>query len=424
MLFIPLLSIFIIISGILNADDLCSTYNDCFNCSISFSDSNLCKWMNGKCKKDERGNKQASSQNQKLSKEWWTYFEKCNDDKSEQLLSIYCGPSSILMESEKEALISLPENNGTYGARNVFCKYIFQNAFSKSTNIKIVIENKAAEISSQIYMQIRLNNAEIIKKSIEIDDYEITVKDVNNIEFYYYSIKQFEFSPFEIGIKVQEKRPNYALYISIGVILIACIICAVFIFIFTQKSKTIPQNTIRRQPTHSVTSKKSKEYERIQKINLLFETMLKPITFTKEMSQLSLSCTICLDNFVILKSEVSLTPCFHLLHTKCLNRWLRKKGNPPKCPNCNSNIFEAISVQTRKQEESEEPNNICIYSNRHRNYSNTKLVTPRTSEISNDCTLHTNNLVLSSNRSSYKRGVNSNHDDFPNSQLSNRNLFA
>ena len=111
MLFILVLSIFIIISQMVNADDLCSTYNDCFNCSISFSDSNLCKWRNGQCKKDERSGRQTSSQNQQLSKEWWTYFEQCNDDKSEQLLAIYCGSSSILMESEKEILITLTENN-------------------------------------------------------------------------------------------------------------------------------------------------------------------------------------------------------------------------------------------------------------------------------------------------------------------------
>ena len=424
MLFIPVLSIFIIISRMVKADDLCSTYNDCFNCSISFSDSNLCKWRNGQCKKDERSGRQTSSQNQQLSKEWWTYFEQCNDDKSEQLLAIYCGSSSILMESEKEILITLPENNGAYGARNVFCKYIFRNAFQKNTNINIVIENKASEISSLIYMRVQLNNAEIIKKLIEIDNYEITVENVNNIEFYYYSTKQFEFSPFEIEIKIQEKGPNYALYISIGVILIACIICAVFIFIFTKKSRTIPQTTIAGESVSSL-GKKSHEHDRIQKINLLFDTMLKSITFTKEMSQHSSSCTICLDNFILLKSEVSLTPCFHLFHTECLSRWLRKKGNPPKCPNCNSNFFEAIPTQNPPQEEVDDPNNVGVYSNRHRNYSNTNMiVTPRISEISNDFTIHTNNLILSSNRSSYRRGANSNRDGFPNSERSNRNLFA
>jgi hypothetical protein len=51
---------------------------------------------------------------------------------------------------------------------------------------------------------------------------------------------------------------------------------------------------------------------------------------------MNIACTICLDRF-FLSSTISASPCGHLFHDKCLDRWLvdeRKKT----CPQCRTSI--------------------------------------------------------------------------------------
>ena len=50
-------------------------------------------------------------------------------------------------------------------------------------------------------------------------------------------------------------------------------------------------------------------------------------------------CTICCDKFVIGESQVSVTPCSHVFHSECLEKWFEFKK---ECPNCRISMKEYL----------------------------------------------------------------------------------
>jgi hypothetical protein len=60
-------------------------------------------------------------------------------------------------------------------------------------------------------------------------------------------------------------------------------------------------------------------------------------------------CSICLAEFKK-KSKVSITPCKHVFHYKCIHDWLYKNIRNPKCPNCNNEILNEEEAHNINQE--------------------------------------------------------------------------
>ena len=81
-----------------------------------------------------------------------------------------------------------------------------------------------------------------------------------------------------------------------------------------------------------------------QKIKELFENELAPIKYNRNLGfkdgNACTVCTICIEDFKVDISKVSVTPCQHVFHFKCLNDWLMKNLFHPKCPNCNYNLLQ------------------------------------------------------------------------------------
>ena len=46
---------------------------------------------------------------------------------------------------------------------------------------------------------------------------------------------------------------------------------------------------------------------------------------------MDIACSTCLESFTPV-CEVSTTPCGHVFHTKCINRWIKNEKND--CPQC------------------------------------------------------------------------------------------
>ena len=72
---------------------------------------------------------------------------------------------------------------------------------------------------------------------------------------------------------------------------------------------------------------------------------LGPKKCKKEYEKYNIVCTICLEKFIENIDMVSVTPCFHLFHSKCLDIYFRKNKNA-KCPNCNFDIINHFKMQT------------------------------------------------------------------------------
>ena len=58
------------------------------------------------------------------------------------------------------------------------------------------------------------------------------------------------------------------------------------------------------------------------------------------------------------KSEVSITPCKHVFHYKCIHNWLYKNIINPNCPNCKNEISK--DEDEDNSEEKKEANMIRI----------------------------------------------------------------
>jgi hypothetical protein len=57
------------------------------------------------------------------------------------------------------------------------------------------------------------------------------------------------------------------------------------------------------------------------------------------------TCTICIEDFKDKRSRVSITPCQHIFHFKCLSNWLINNSINPKCPNCNYNLLKDFNKE-------------------------------------------------------------------------------
>ena len=66
---------------------------------------------------------------------------------------------------------------------------------------------------------------------------------------------------------------------------------------------------------------------------------LGPKQCKKEYEKYNIECTICIEKFKKRIDMVSITPCFHLFHYKCLKDYFQKNKNA-KCPNCNFDIIK------------------------------------------------------------------------------------
>ena len=73
--------------------------------------------------------------------------------------------------------------------------------------------------------------------------------------------------------------------------------------------------------------KQSSHFRKISKINILKEGKI---------------CSICLEK-IKLRDKISLTPCQHIFHYKCLNTWLFKDLHEPKCPNCKYDLIKDVT---------------------------------------------------------------------------------
>ena len=50
-------------------------------------------------------------------------------------------------------------------------------------------------------------------------------------------------------------------------------------------------------------------------------------------------CSVCLDSFAE-GDELSLLPCTHKFHNKCIQPWVRQSGTQALCPLCKTAIFD------------------------------------------------------------------------------------
>ena len=102
------------------------------------------------------------------------------------------------------------------------------------------------------------------------------------------------------------------------------------------------------------------------------------------------SCSICLSYFLDKISIIILTPCNHIFHFSCLQKWGEENIEHFKCPNCNYDFLKEednIKIKVEKRNNNKGSNN--TNSNFYNNY-----ITYTTNRNLNINTLRSNNNIL------------------------------
>ena len=163
----------------------------------------------------------------------------------------------------------------------------------------------------------------------------------------------FYMNPVEVDYSVSfsqcKSNKNKTVSLTLSIIflsLFVIIICLLYFFVL--KKKYIEINNIRNQiimynmnNNNNIGQSENKNLKKeLTKEQILRDPhYLGPKKCKKEFEKYNNRCSICLKRFKIGIDYISLTPCNHLFHYKCLNGYF-KKTEEIKCPNCNYKIFE------------------------------------------------------------------------------------
>lgn len=337
------------------AHDCQTEFQDCFNCTtcgeteIYYEDC-PCKW-------NSNSHSCRSVEGHSPILVFFQAFSSCVDSPSKLIQEDYCGSTIITLEEEFQ--FSLPKLYEVYGTRSIYCEYTF--IVSEDTDIFYNINYKydssyLEELSTvNLYLVVYYLDSSSINGLLQgtpIDKDFYGVKEINLKLYFEHS---FPSLPFSLTITKKKDNSKFTLYITIGVIILSCVICALSIYCL---SKKISENARLRQRAlfeiamahqngeeydDEADEQRKIEMENKLKIKFALKHSLKPKKFMKKYGEKDgNTCTICIEDFKENKSRVSITPCKHVFHYQCLSNWLVKNVMNPKCPNCNNNLIQDV----------------------------------------------------------------------------------
>ena len=420
-------NIFLNLITITNEQDDCS-YNDCFNClGCSTYSQNKCNcyWSGGSC---------TSGSERTIS---YLYFSSsCIDDNSKEIADKYCGPSTWELNDDNKIEFSMPSVSGYYARRTLFCEYTFTPSDDKNVYYTIEYNVFSSEINFvDLFLSIKYSDDSImgyLSKNKVSRDFE----NIKEIKLMVTFKNSFSSLPFSFSIEKKESS-KLLLYITITIIILACFLCALFIYFI---SKKISQNARLRQRaliqlamasqrgdyyTENASSGSGEvdpEEENRKKIEILLKTSLAKKIYTKNLGlKDGNTCTICIEDFKEKRSRVSITPCKHIFHYKCLSNWLINNSMNPKCPNCNYNLLKDFNKQVGNE----------ILNINNNNDNNNNVATTEGQNLQQPIASNENNNNLNSNenindtrmirRRQHNRNNNSNNNNNNNNNNRNNN---
>ena len=169
--------------------------------------------------------------------------------------------------------------------------------------------------------------------------------------------------PFSIKVELVKQGVSITLIATIVLISIACIICAVSIYLFSKRiarqRQLAREVMMHRQgiafqgrgemENPQITQEMIKE-KRKRQINQLFSTELKPIRYSEDVGKYNVSCSICLEDYTS-KSLVCVTKCNHVFHYDCLKKFFDENILEPRCPNCNNHLLPDLSADVPQDQQ-------------------------------------------------------------------------
>ena len=347
-LYLNYLSIILLsISFIVSQPPTCSESLSCSECvtSCSSNDKNFicqCSFIKGKCSNRINVEKNA----------FFNYFDGC----------IAKGNVNINDMSTDEMLYFISFSKLDQLTSPAFDSTGFTNPVSDDPDffkIEVKVNEGACEQTPEFSYTVEMSDV----KEVNIYTNSQAFSYVISVNFYFYFYGKCENGdPFTVKITKTEATSNLSLIIAAVIIAISIILCAITIYCFGKKLKErerlrnerLMQLALQRnqgeygeigfgQQGEAGRSEEEIKEENEKKIEYLLRHDLKKQKFEKKMGEKDgKSCTVCLEEYEIGKSDVSVTPCGHVYHFKCLSKWLHNNLLNPKCPNCNNNLLSVL----------------------------------------------------------------------------------
>ena len=306
--------------------------------------------------------------------------------------NIMCNAKGINFTAKThiQTMLNIKNITNRYNDENIrdfHCDYDFKitNLNESSTNklnITILLGNKNVNDDFNFFFYLLKNNIFnpenlITKEKLISNKKTVILEYFQNVSVYidvnvpegfvpnlsmkieYYNIENEEEGEGEGEDIELEKEDMYPLYLTLYIAIpLLIMLVALIIYLCCKKQDTgILGGEIRvigfanneNENAYENEDNNTKAYrlnENKKKLIALFKTILAAREYTKNHNKIDCPrCTICYEDFEVYSSIVSVTPCQHIFHYKCLNNWLNQNILNPKCPNCN---FDLMTVDINK----------------------------------------------------------------------------
>ena len=371
---------------LINCEQECSEFTDCFNCTIcgnEYGDSCKCYW------RTKDGINLCVEEKYRLLSDWYTELLQCTNN---HLQKKYCsGESIIYTKDDLNSNYSITfqifsDDEGKYGKNNLFCYFNYLDENYNDYLLSIEFSNSNQKKPRVAYgCKFNENGQEKIQQLEE--NKQISCSGSYSIFFMALLKEEYSSSPVLFKITLKNVSTNKLVtFFSVAIfllLLIACLICCITRFYNNKARRQLRilmnqrahENMIRIEQENNNAdyfneSENIEENNRI-KLDELFSTKMVEHTYKSEYNKYGGGCSICLEEFKK-KSKVSKTPCNHVFHFKCIKDWLYKNVKNPKCPNCNKEVLsndevdinekidetKIIKVKKKQQQNNESNNNI------------------------------------------------------------------
>lgn len=355
--------LFISHNFLINCEQECSEFTDCFNCTIcgnEYGDFCNCYW------KSTGGLNLCVEDDYRPLSDWYTELLQC---KNNHVQEKYCsGENTIYTKDDLNSDYSITfqifsDDEGKYGKNNLFCyfNYIDEtlNDYILSIEFSEPIENKPRVAYGCSFNE---NGQEKIQQ-IE-NSKEISCSGSYSIFFMTLLKDEYSSSPIFFKITLKNVTANKLVTVfSIAItllLIIACLICCITRFYNNKARRQLRilmnqrahENMMRIEQENNNANyfnenENLEENNRI-KLDELFSSKMIEHTYKNEYNKYGGGCSICLEEFKK-KSKVSKTPCNHVFHYKCIKDWLYKNAKNPKCPNCNKEVLSNDEVDINEK---------------------------------------------------------------------------
>ena len=125
-------------------------------------------------------------------------------------------------------------------------------------------------------------------------------------------------------------------------------------------------------------------------IKILIKQYIEKVIYNKNLGlEYGDNCTICINNFLD-NMEIYRTPCEHIFHKDCLNKYLKKinKKNKLTCPNCNQNLLINKKFLKLRHENENENERIKLKNKNKKKYKKIETINININKLENSININ------------------------------------